>query len=110
MTLQDLHEEYRKYSSEAGKQLADWRAFANKKATADYWYNVELSKKIIVLLEKYPTTVVEKIAKGDEKIAKRRAAFLLNESLEQAAKKAHDHYKALMKKVSDDMEAVRRGE
>jgi gas vesicle protein len=109
-TLQDLHEEYRQYSDEAGKQLSDWRTYANRKATADYHYNIELSKKIVELLEQYPTTVVEKIARGDEKIAKNKATYLLNESLEKAAAKAHDHYKALMKKVCDDMEAIRRGE
>jgi hypothetical protein len=108
--MQQLQEEYKKYSSEAGKQLADWRTYANKKASADYHYSVDLSKKIMELKEKYPTTIVEKIARGDEKIAKSHAAFLLYETLEKVAKGAYDHYKALMKKVSDDMEAIRRGE
>ena len=108
--MQELHEEYKKYSNEAGKQLADWRSFANKKATADYHYSVELAKKIVELKEKYPTTIVEKIARGDKEIAKRHAAYLLYESLEKVAQRAYDHYKALMKKVLDDMEAIRRGE
>lgn len=109
--MQDLINELNEYRQNLDKAIDEIKARGKAKAEAERNYRIELAKKILELRASgTPVSIINDIARGDEKIANLKMKRDIEESLYEANMQRIYESKINIDVIQKQMEAERKGE
>lgn len=109
--MQDLVNELNQYRHNLNKAIEELKKRGQVKAKAERDYRVELAKEILKLrAEGMPVTIINDLARGNEKIADLKMQRDIAESLYEANMQRIYESKINIDVIQKQMEAERKGE
>ena len=109
--MQDLVNELNQYRHNLNKAIDEIKARGKAKAEAERDYRIELAKKILELRASgTPVSIINDIARGDEKIANLKMKRDIEESLYEANMQRIYECKINIDWLQSQIEAERKGE
>lgn len=109
--MQDLVNELNQYRHNLNKAIDEIKARGKAKAEAEKDYRVELAKKILELRANgIPVSIINDLARGDEKIANLKMKRDIEESLYESNMQRIYECKINIDWLQSQIEAERKGE
>lgn len=109
--MQDLINELNEYRQNLYKAIDEIKARGKAKAEAERNYRIELAKKILELRTSgTPVSIINDLARGDEKIANLKTKRDIEESLYEANMQRIYECKINIDWLQSQIEAERKGE
>lgn len=109
--MQDLINELNEYRQNLDKAIDEIKARGKAKAEAEKDYRVELAKKILELRANgIPVSIINDLARGDEKIANLKMKRDIEESLYESNMQRIYECKINIDWLQSQIEAERKGE
>lgn len=109
--MQDLINELNEYRHNLNKAIDEIKARGKAKAEAERNYRIELAKKILELRASgTPVSIINDLARGDEKIANLKMKRDIEESLYEANMQRIYECKINIDWLQSQIEAERKGE